>query len=177
MKNEVIKPVASALWLIENTMLTFEQIAGFCNLSLNEVKELADGFEKADLEPSNPIQKGQLTEEEIKRCERNSSLKLRISELPIYGDINIKKSKRVFTPMSQRKDKISAAVFLFQNHPLTISQGVKLTKAKKKTVEDIFAKTYTKIDEITPKDPVSCGLCTSAALNEELAKIKKHDRN
>lgn len=173
MKNEVIKPVATALWLIENTMLTFEQISQFCEISLDEVKELADGFEKSGLEPSNPIQKGQLTAEEIKRCERNSSLKLKLAKLPLYDDINIKKSKRVFTPMSQRKDKISAAVFLHQTHPLSQAQIVKLTGVSKKVVEEIFLKTYLKIEEITPKDPVSCGICTQVALNAEIAKCKK----
>jgi hypothetical protein len=174
MKNYVIKPVATALWLIENTKLTFTQIGNFCNISEVEIKAMADGFEKSFLEPNNPIKIGQLNQEEIKRCEENPKADLQLSALPIFPDTEIKISKKVYTPLSKRKDKISGALFLIQNHPeLPENSIIKLTGATKKAVENLKLGNYPKIEEITPKDPASLSLCTQVKFNEELAKFSK----
>jgi hypothetical protein len=177
MKNEVIKPIATALWLLTNTTLTFRQIANFCQMDELDVEALADGYEKAFLEPNDPIKPGQLTKEEIKRCEADPEANLRLDGLPIFGDTEIKERKTKFTPMSKRKDKVNGTLFLVQNYytapnyKLGVAQIKKLTGADKKTVESIIDGTYSNLDELTPKDPVSLGLCTQVMLNEALAKF------
>ena len=174
MRNQVIKPIATALWLLKNTKLTFGQIASFCSISEVEVTAMADGFEKAYLEPNNPIKLGQLTIEEIKKCEQNPNAPLKLSGLPVFNDIDIKVSKKVYTPISKRKDKINTALYLVEHYPgLTVAQIVKLTGSTKKAVESIKDKTYNNLEDYTAKDPVSLGVCSQLQLNEEIAKIKK----
>ena len=176
MKNQVIKPFATALWLINNTKLTFSQIARFCDISEIEIKAMADGFEKASLEPNNPIKIGQLSAEEIARCEENQMADLKLSSLPIFADTEIKISKKTYTPMSKRKDKVNGALFLIQNYPeLPEVSIIKLTGASKKTVEAMLSNTYQKIEEVNPRDPISLGLCTQVKLNEDLAKYSKKE--
>jgi hypothetical protein len=178
MKNQVIKPFATALWLINNTKLTFAQIARFCDISETEIQAMADGFEKSSLEPHNPLKVGQLTIEEIARCEESPLSDLKLSYLPIFPDTEIKVSKKVYTPMSKRKDKLNGALFLIQNYPeLPEIAVVKLTGVSKKTAEALFNNTYAKIEDIIPRDPISLGLCTQVKLNDEMAKYKKSDRD
>jgi hypothetical protein len=177
MKNQVIKPLATALWLINNTKLTFKQIAEFCQVSETEIIAMADGFEKAFLEPNNPIKIGQLTQEEIIRCEAHHDASLNLSRLPIFTDIEIKVSKKSYTPISKRKDKISGALFLLQTQPsLPLEAIVRLTSATKRSVQALTDGTFGKIEEITPRDPVLLGLCTQVKLNAELSKIKKIEK-
>lgn len=180
MKNILIKPIGTAIWLIQNSRLTFKQIANFCGISEMEVSAMANGFDKASLEPNSPIKMGQLTPEEIKRCEEDSKLNLRLVALPIFNDIDIKVSTKVFTPISKRKDKISAILWLTKNTKLSILQIVKLTNGTKKVVVSMIDGTYPNAD-ISPKDPVQSGICTQSQLNEELSKIdpvkEEDDRN
>ena len=135
---------------------------------------MADGFEKAYLEPNNPIKLGQLTIEEIEKCEQNPNAPLKLSSLPISSDIDIKVSKKVYTPISKRKDKINGALYLVEHFPgLTVAQIIKLTGSTKKAVEAIKDRTYNNLEDYTPKDPIYLGLCSQLQLNEEVAKIKK----
>jgi hypothetical protein len=175
MKNQVIKPIGTALWLLKNTKLSFRQIAKFVSVSEMEIRAMADGFDKAFLEPNNPINKaGQLTIAEIARCEANETEDLKLSGLPLFNDIEIKVSKKVFTPMSKRKDKVSGVLFLLESYPkLSSEQIIKLTGATKKMVEGVIDKTYSSIESVSPKDPIVSGLCTQVKLNEELEKAKK----
>ena len=178
MKNQVIKPIATALWLIKNTKLTFKQIGSFCNLQEQEVMAMADGFEKSSLEPNNPIKIGQLTMEEIQKCESNKNLDLNLSELPIFKDTNVKISKKVYTSVAKRKEKISGALFLIENYSqLPITSIIKLTGITKKSAESLISGTYSKIQEINPKDPIISGLCTQLTFNEEIVKYSKEDNN
>jgi hypothetical protein len=174
MKNKVIKPIATALWLIKNTKLTFNQIAQFCNISEAEIESMADGFEKSFLEPNNPIKVGQLTEQEVKKCEDDPKMFLKLSPLPIFPDTSIKVSKKSYTSLSDRKNKINGALFLIERHKiLPIEVIARLTKATKGAVQKLLEGTYPKMEELTPRDPISLGLCTQVKLNEELAKFTK----
>lgn len=176
MKSELIKPVATALWLIKNTKLTFKQIADFCSISEAEVEDMANGFGKAFLEPNNPVKLGQLKLDDIKKCELDNSASLPLQGVNIFNNVEIKLSKKVFTPISKRREKLNAALWLAQNTQLTSLQIVKLTGVRKQIVESIMEGSYQKVDEITPKDPVNIGVCTQIQLNEELEKVKKVDK-
>jgi uncharacterized protein len=174
MKNQVIKPIASALWLIKNTKLTFNQIANFTGLTNAEINAMADGFEKSSLEPNNPIKIGQLTKEELTRCENNPKAELKLSQLPIFSDTEIKISKKTYVSVARRKEKISGALFLLEKYSnLPIESVMRLTGATKKIVESLINQTYSAIGELNPKDPIISGLCTQVKLNEELAKYSK----
>lgn len=175
MKSQLIKPVATALWLIKNTKLTFSQIAKFCLIPEAEIEAMADGFEKAFLESNNPIKTGQLTVDEITRCEADSNADLQISSLPLFAGTEIKVSKKSYTPMSQRRNKLSGALFLLQNYKLTNASIMKLTGTTKRVVEGMIDGTLSNLDDITPKDPILLGLCTQVMLNEEINKNKKSD--
>ena len=94
MKNQVIKPIATALWLLQNTKLTFSQIGAFTLLSNPEIKAIADGFSMSHLEANNPVKVGQITLEEIARCEADENASLRLSSLPLFNDIEVKISKK-----------------------------------------------------------------------------------
>lgn len=175
MKNQVIKPIATALWLIKNTKLTFLQISNFTGLTELEINAMADGFEKSSLEPNNPIKIGQLTQEELTKCENNPKANLQLSGLPIFNDIQIKVSKKTYVSLAKRKEKLTGALFLLEKHPiLPIESVMKLTGATRKMVEGLVNQTYSKLNELSPKDPTISRLCTQVKLNEELAKYSKN---
>jgi hypothetical protein len=160
-------PEATALWLIDNTSLTFDQIAEFCGLHKIEVKAIADGDIFNNMIPTNPITKMQLTKEEIKRCQNDSSASLKLHD----SDIDKVASKLLFkkaryVPIARRRDKPDAIFWLIKNFPeMRDSVISKLTGSSKPTIEAIRNGSHWNMQNITPKDPVLLGICSQALLD------------
>ena len=172
--NSPLMPKSTAVWLIDNTGLTFEQIAKFCNLHVLEVQGIADGEVAVGIQGKNPIISGELTLEEIKKCEENSSLELKIikNEIPLSSDSN--KKKKSFTPASRRQLIPDAISWLLKYYPeLADSQIVKLIGTTKVTITTIKNREHWNMQNISPRDPVLLSLCKQSSLGEAVATAKK----
>ena len=161
-------PKATAIWLIDNTSLTFSQIADFCGIHEIEIRSIADGEVASGMQPYNPIDNGQLTQEEIERCQKNPKAKLQLIKEPL---LKTRIGAR-YTPMNKRQSKPDAILWLLLNRPeLSEDKICKLIGTTKKTVESIKNRSYKSFSELEPKDPVFLGLCTvqdmDAAMNHE----------
>lgn len=168
-----LMPRATAVWLVENTTLTFRQIGAFCELHELEVQAIADGDVAANIVGLNPVTAGQLTSEEIARCEADSSALLVASE----PEGNVKalnsKNKRVLSP-SQRSDKPAAILWVLRNCPEIIdSQICKLIGTTKPTIAALRDGTHRDIANLRPKNPVAIGLCKEKDLDDAIAISKK----
>lgn len=165
---------ATAVWLIDNTALTFEQIAEFCELHLMEVQAIADGTVASSIVGDNPILKGQLTDEEIKRCEADPKASLKLAEkVRMYQSMQ-KKSKSRYTPVARRQDKPDAIAWFLRYYPdLPDAKIVKLIGTTKKTIASIRERSHWNIANIKPKDPVLLGLCKQTELDKVVAKTAK----
>lgn len=166
-----LMPKSTAVWLVENTSLTFEQIAEFCGMHLLEVKGIADGDVAAGIKGMDPIATGQLTREEIKRGEADPNYRLKLAEPKI--DIPQVKTKRGprYTPVSRRQDRPNAVLWLLRNHPeLRDSQIMRLVGTTKPTIQSIRDRTHWNIANIQPVDPVALGLCKQSELDAAVAK-------
>lgn len=170
-----LMPKSTAVWLVENTALTFEQIADFCGMHALEVQGIADGEVATGIMGQDPILGGELRKEEIARCEANPAARLKLSEKAAeYAAMAKKKSAKGarYTPIARRQDKPEAISWLLKNHPyLPDSKIVRLIGTTKKTIEAIRERTHWNISNIKPKDPVLLGLCTQTALD---GLVKKH---
>ena len=163
-----LMPKATAVWLVDNTMLTFRQIATFCELHELEVQAIADGDVAYNIIGFNPITNGQLTAEEIKRCEADPSADLvaNVMEKNVK-EINAR-NKKILTP-SQRMDKPAAILWLIQNCPdLTDAQICKLVGTTKPTISGVREGTREDMIYLRAKNPVAIGLCSEFALDEAL---------
>lgn len=173
-----LMPKSTAVWLVENTALTFEQIADFCGMHSLEVQGIADGEVAAGIIGQDPMQAGELRKEEISRCEADPKARLKISERATQYDAMTKKKGRKgarYTPIARRQDKPEAIAWLLKHHPyLPDSKTVRLIGTTKKTIEAIRERTHWNISNIKPKDPVLLGLCTQTALD---ALVKKYNTN
>jgi hypothetical protein len=172
-----LMPLATAIWLIDNTALTFEQIAEFCSLHSLEVSGIADGEIATHMKAHDPILSGELTKEEIERCEQDKDAKLEISVHEKYAVVSKKKRKGKYIPIAKRRDKPDAISWIVKNHPeIPDYKIVKLIGTTKNTIEMIRKRTHSNIQEITPKDPVILGLCKQAeldlAIETSVAKVK-----
>jgi hypothetical protein len=167
-------PKATAVWLIENTALTFEQIAEFCGLHILEVQSLADEDYGTKVRGSSPIISSQLTAEEIARCEKDSKARLKLLILPSQLIKKIKKtSTKKYTPIAKRQDKPDAIYFLVKKYPeLLDTQICKLIGTTKTTVEAIRARTHWKINSMREIDPVISGFCKQSELEIYLKKMQ-----
>jgi hypothetical protein len=166
---------ATAVWLVENSSLTFEQIADFCGLHLLEVKGIADGDVAKGLIGIDPIVSGQLAPEELARCQKDPSSKLSLSDSAIKL-IQAQKQKKTakYTPVARRQDKPNAIAWLIKNCPeLSDFQIVKLIGSTKTTIQSIRDKSHWNISNIKPKDPVLLGICTQTELNLIYAAAKE----
>ena len=168
-----LMPKSTAVWLVENTALTFRQIAEFCGLHELEVKGIADGDVAKGIVGMDPISAGQLTSDEINRCTQSPDARLVLHSIHadlIASKANVKKGKKVkYTPIARRRDKPDAIFWLLKNYPdISNAQVIKLIGATKNTVEAIRLRTYWNINELRPKDPVLLGLCTQ----QEIDNIK-----
>lgn len=172
-----LMPRATAIWLLENTKLTFEQIADFCDLHELEVKGIADGDVARSILPVSPIANNQLTREEITRCEKDPNARLKMIESMAQTIITERtKKKGNYVPIARRQDKPSAILWLLKNFPeMSIRQIAKLVSSTKGTIEAIRDKTYWNSANIRPKDPVLLGLCSQSELNDIYELYKKKE--
>lgn len=165
-----LMPKATAVWLVDNTALTFEQIAEFCGLHVLEVSGIADGEVAVGIKGLDPITGGQLSRDEIARCETDpkARLELRESTHPLPE----KRSKGArYTPVSRRQDRPDAIAWLLRNHPeLSDAQISKLVGTTKPTITAVRDRTHWNQANISPVDPVSLGLCTQIDLDEQVKK-------
>ena len=176
MSNTPLMPMATAVWLVENTSLTFKQIAEFCNLHEVEIQGIADGEVAKGIIGYNPIIAGQLTKEEINLSsdDENRPLSLKINEIKIKNDE--KKLKR-YIPLSKRQDKPDSALWLIKQHSiLKDSQIAKLVGITKNSATAIRNKSYWNFNNLNAKDPVAMGLFTQKDLADALDKAERRIR-
>lgn len=164
----VMMPKATAVWLIENTTLTFEQIARFCDMHELEVQAIADG-DAGNIIGISPIQNGQLTAEGIAECEKNPNKHLKLDEGVKHFIEESKKVKHKYTPLIQRKDRPDAIAWILKNHPeIYDAQICKILRTTKNTIESIRNKTHADIINIKPRNPIALGLCTEEQLRKAI---------
>tara|TARA_B100000475_G_C14962830_1_gene300637 strand:- start:71 stop:673 length:603 start_codon:yes stop_codon:yes gene_type:complete len=166
-------PKATAVWLVENTTLTFRQIANFCNLHELEVKGIADGDVAKGIKAYNPILAGQLSREEIETCSKNPDKALNLSKRS--EDVQVKERKKPkYTPLSKRQDRPDAILWLCKNAPeLTDGQISKLVGSTKGTVSLIRKRSYWNFSSLKARDPVILALCTQEIYQKALDKAKR----
>jgi hypothetical protein len=166
-------PKATAVWLVENTTLTFKQIANFCNLHELEVKGIADGDVAKGIKAYSPILAGQLSREEIDLCSKNSSRSLNLVERA--EEVQVKERKKPkYTPLSKRQDRPDAALWLIKNYSeFTDGQISKLVGSTKGTVSLIRKRSYWNFSNLKAKDPVILGLCSQETFEKSLEKAKR----
>ncbi len=161
-----LMPKATAVWLVDNTTLTFDQIAKFCGLHPLEVKGIADGEVGAGIRGLDPVASGQLERDELERCQKDPNSTLKLSR-PAAADIKQPKRKTPrYTPLSKRQDRPDAIAWLLRHHPeVTDQQVCKLLGTTKNTVNAVRDRTHWKSQEIRPRDPVILGLCSQIDLD------------
>ena len=166
-------PKATAVWLVENTTLTFKQIANFCNLHELEVKGIADGDVAKGIKAYSPILAGQLSREEIDLCSKNSDRSLNLVERA--EEVQVKERKKPkYTPLSKRQDRPDAALWLIKNYSeFTDGQISKLVGSTKGTVLLIRKRSYWNFSNLKAKDPVILGLCSQDTFEKSLEKAKR----
>jgi hypothetical protein len=170
-----LMPKATAVWLVENTSLSFEQIADFCKLHPLEVKGIADGEVAAGIKGSDPITTGQLTREEIERAQRDPDYRLRMAESKVKVP-EIKRTKKGprYTPVSRRHDRPNAILWLLRNHPeLKDAQIMRLVGTTKTTIQQIRDRTHWNSNALQPIDPVTLGLTSQMDLDFEVQRAAK----
>ena len=166
-------PMATAVWLVENTTLTFKQIAEFCNLHEVEIQGIADGEVAKGIKAYNPIISGQLTREEIELSSKDESRVLQIKSIDIEISNTEKKTKK-YIPLSKRQDKPDSALWLIRQHNmLKDSQIAKLVGITKNSVTAIRNKSYWNYNNLNPKDPVALNLFSQKDLVEALEKAER----
>jgi hypothetical protein len=170
---QVLMPKATAVWLVENTTLSFEQIAAFCGLHPLEVQGIADGEVAIGIIGLDPTANGQLTAEEIKRCENDPEARLQQAKVSIPLPQIRTKGPR-YTPVSKRQDKPDAVAWLVRHHPeLSDAQISKLIGTTKQTIAQVRDRTHWNTANLRPRDPVLLGLCTQTDLNAAILKARK----
>src|ERR1700744_2759575 len=167
-------PKATAVWLVENTALSFDQIAHFCNLHPLEVKAIADGDSAQGIKGLDPILTGNLPREEIAAAEADPNHRLHIAEPKVrLPEAKPKKGPR-YTPVSRRQDRPNAILWLVRNHPeLKDSQIMRLVGTTKPTTQAIRDRTHWNSANLTPLDPVTLGLCSQIDLDLEVQRAAK----
>ena len=169
-----LMPKATAVWLVENTSLSFEQIAVFCGLHVLEVKGIADGDVAQGIKGMDPITSGQLTREEIKRGEDDHDHPLTMAAMKVdIPQMKAKKGPR-YTPLSRRQDRPNAILWLLKNHPeLKDSQVMRLVGTTKSTIDAIRTRGHWNSANLLPQDPVALGLCSQIDLDAEVKKAAR----
>ncbi|MDX1949375.1 MAG: cell cycle transcriptional regulator TrcR [Rickettsiales bacterium] len=172
-------PKATAVWLIENTQLTFDQIADFCGLHPLEVQGIADGDVANGVIGMDPVLKGITSRESIAIAEKNPDAKVEfVSDYKDYISVEKKRKKSKYTPVARRQDKPDAIAWLVKTHPeLTDMQISKLIGTTKKTIEDIRNRTHWNMANLKPRDPVLLGICTQTALEAAIFNAKSKAGN
>ena len=166
-----LMPHATATWLIDNTGLSFEQIADFCGLHILEVQAMADDLAGSKYTGRDPVHSGELTQEEIARGEADSSYDLKMHKAPV--EVTRTKGPR-YTPVSKRQDKPDGIAWILRSHPeVSDAQISKLIGTTRNTIGAIRDRTHWNIQNIQPKDPVTLGLCSQRELDAVVAKAAK----
>jgi len=164
---------ATAVWLVDNTTLSFKQISDFCGLHELEVNGIADGEVAQGVKGFDPIANNQLTAEEIKRCEDNKRASLQLMHNPAADGETKRKGPR-YTPLSKRQDRPAAIAWLVKFHPeLTDGQISKLVGTTKPTIQSIRDRSHWNINNIQPVDPVALGMCKQLELDNAVSKAAK----
>lgn len=169
-----LMPKATAVWLIENTALTFEQVAKFCGLHILEVQTLADNESSQGLVGFDPIASGQLSLDEINRCEKDANLQLQMS-MAVTADSVLGKKRNRYTPLAKRQERPDAIAWLLKYYPeLTDSQISRLVGTTKMTIAAVRSKSHWNVQNIKPRNPVQLGFCTQSELDNAVGNLKKH---
>ena len=175
--SDILMPKATAVWLVDNTSLSFEQVADFCGLHLLEVKGIADGEVARDIRGADPIANGQLTREELDKAEKND--KYRMKALVSRHAELLKPSKKAprYTPVSRRQDRPDAILWFVKNHPeVTDAQISKLLGTTKSTIEQVRSRGHWNSANIKPVDPVTLGLVSQIELDSVVRKAAEVKR-
>jgi len=171
MNDRPLMPKATAVWLVENTKISFKQIAAFCNLHELEVKGIADGDVEKGIKAYNPILAGQLTREEIVASSKDSNRPLVLSKKNLDISISTRKKKPRYVPLSKRQDRPNAVLWLIKNYPeLSDRQIGKLVGSTKNTVSLIKNNNYWNSSNLIPKDPVVSSLCSQIDIKNAVEK-------
>ncbi len=173
MANTLLMPKATAVWLVDNTSLTFDQIAHFCTLHPLEVKAIADGEAAQGIKGLDPVTGGQLSREEIARGEADSNYRIKLSEPKVRVPESKRRTPR-YTPVSKRQDRPNAILWLVRNHPeLKDAQISRLVGTTKATIEQIRERKHWNSANLVPMDPVTLGLCSQIDLDLEVQKASR----
>jgi hypothetical protein len=174
MSNAPLMPKATAVWLVDNTALSFEQIADFCKLHALEVKAIADGDAAQGIKGLDPIQTGQLTREEIEKAEQDRDYRLQLANPKVRLPQPKSKKGPRYTPVSRRQDRPNAILWLLRNHAeLKDSQIMRLVGTTKSTIQAIRERTHWNAANLAPMDPVTLGLCSQIDLDLEVQRAAK----
>jgi uncharacterized protein len=170
-----LMPKATAVWLVENTSLSFDQIADFCKLHPLEVKGIADGEVAAGIKGLDPVSTGQLTREEIERAQDNADYRLKVAESRVkLPEMKRTKKGPRYTPVSRRHDRPNAILWLVRNHPeLKDAQIMRLVGTTKTTIQQVRERTHWNSASLAPMDPVTLGLCSQIDLDFEVQRAAK----
>lgn len=174
MIHQPLMPKATAVWLVENTSLSFDQIADFCRLHPLEVKAIADGDAAQGIKGLDPIQTGQLSREEIQAAETDHEVRLKLASPKVRLPAPKAKRGPRYTPVSRRQDRPNAILWLIRNHPeLKDSQIMRLVGTTKTTIEAIRSRSHWNATNLQPMDPVTLGLCSQLDLDLEVQRAAK----
>ena len=172
MNDKPFMPKATAVWLVENTKISFKQIADFCELHELEVKGIADGDVAKGIKAYNPILAGQLTRDEVRACSNDNNRPLSLNKKDL--DIKTLKKKPRYIPLSKRQDRPEAVLWLIKNYPqLSDGQIAKLIGSTKNTASLIRDKKYWNSSNLSPKDPVVFNFCSLINIKKELDKADR----
>jgi len=173
MATTLLMPKATAVWLVDNTALSFDQIAAFCGLHPLEVQGVADGDVAGGIMGVNPIQNGQLTREEIEKAEGDPTYRMKVSD-PKVRVATAKRRGPRYTPISRRNERPNAIRWLLRNHPeLKDAQIMRLVGTTKSTIDSVRDNTHWNSANIQPMDPVTLGLCSQIDLDLEVKRAAK----
>ena len=171
--NTPLMPKATAVWLVENTALSFDQIAAFCRLHPLEVKAIADGEAAQGIKGLDPLTSGQLTRDEIEKAQRDPNHRLKLAERKVKVPEAKRRGPR-YTPVSRRQDRPNAILWLLRNHPeLKDAQIMRLVGTTKTTIQQIRERSHWNAANLAPMDPVTLGLCSQLELDLEVERAAK----
>ena len=174
MSNAPLMPKATAVWLVDNTALTFDQVADFTKMHPLEVRAIADGDAAQGIKGMDPISTGQLTRDEIERGEKDPNYRLKLGESKVTLPPQAKKKGPRYTPVSRRHERPSAILWLVRNHPeLKDAQIMRLVGTTKTTIASVRDRTHWNASTLTPMDPVTLGLCSQIELDFEVQRAAK----
>ncbi len=168
-----LMPKATAVWLIDNTALTFEQISDFCGLHMLEIQAIADGEVAVGMQGLDPVRGGELDGDLLKECETDPEKRLQITKVAADHAKQQRKKKTRYTPVSKRQDRPDAIAWLLKNYPeLTDAQISKLVGTTKPTINSIRERTHWNISNITAQNPVGLGLCSGNDLEKAISTAR-----